>query len=51
MFKYFYDYEVSYNGQYCTCTGSSTMVIKVILIHTTCIYAEVDYCHFVSMYA
>ena len=31
--------------------GSSTMVIKVILIHTTCMNGEADYCHLVSMYA
>ena len=31
----------------CTCT----MVIKVILIHTTCMNGEADYCHLVSMYA
>ena len=31
--------------------GSSTMVIKVILIHTTCMNGEADYCHSVSMYA
>ena len=30
---------------------SSTMVIKVILIHTTCMNGEADYCHSVSMYA
>ena len=30
---------------------SSTMVIKVILIHTTCMNGEADYCHLVSMYA
>ena len=31
--------------------GSSTMVIKVTLIHTTCMNGEADYCHLVSMYA
>ena len=31
--------------------GSSTMVIKVILIHTTCMNGEADYCHVVTMYA
>ena len=31
--------------------GSSTMVIKVILIHTTCMNGEADDCHLVSMYA
>ena len=30
---------------------SSTMVIIVIVIHTTCMNGEAGYCHLVSMYA
>ena len=47
MFKYLY--EATYNGQYCTSIIS--MVIKVFLIHTTCMNGEADYCHIVSVYA
>ena len=44
-----YDYEVL--TMVSIALVSSTMVIKVILIHTTCMNGEADYCHLVSMYA
>ena len=47
MFKYLYDYKTMVS----IALVSSTMVIKVILIHTTCMNGEADYCHLVSMYA
>ena len=52
MFKYLHDYmrlltmvSIALVSSTCTCT----MVIKVILIHTTCMNGEADYCHLVSL--